>query len=94
MIQRHLYATLADTRLHDYPAEDAPLVGHAAQGTWLGVMAYEGEWASVICHSGKGWVRLAETEERSPFALHARWKPGMMPQYFAFPGSANLTDQV
>lgn len=86
MIQHHLYAKLADTRVYAHPADESAPLGTLPQGTWLGVIARQGEWARVITHHAEGWVRISETEERSPYTLHARWKPGMHPQYVSLAG--------
>ena len=86
MIHLHLYAKLAETVVFDYPGEQARQIGSVPQGTWLGVTARQDGWVRVITHHMEGWVRISDTEERSPYTLHARWKPGMHPQYISLAG--------
>lgn len=86
MIHLHLYAKLAETRVFEHPLDDSARTGIVPQGTWLGVVARQGDWARVISYNVEGWVRVEETEERPPFSLHARWRPGMHPQYFSLAG--------
>jgi len=86
MIHLHLYAKTAETRVFERPADSSEALGAVPPGTWLGVLARQGDWVRIISHHMEGWVRLAETEERPPLTLHARWKPGSSPQYYSLAG--------
>lgn len=82
MIHQHKYARMGDIPVYDEPDSNHEPIGYLQQGAWMGLQEERSGWIQMISNQIEGWVREEHTIDRSPFQLHARWKPGMNPQYF------------
>lgn len=82
MIHQHKYAKKGDVPVYSNPDMNEEPIGYLQQGTWMGLCGQKSDWLKIISYQVQGWVREEHTIDRSPFQLHARWKPGMNPQYF------------